>query len=114
LTSGCGILNAAEPRTHCATDSDTEQTFDRLEGYIADSNGTRLDMYDGEQVVQVHFLSNTSMVSSWVIAGRVNEVYFAIDIPERFRDAEVVRIYVSRHMYTVDDGTRTTPRRRCT
>jgi hypothetical protein len=40
------------------------ETADRLEGYVADSNGTRLDMYDGEQVVRVRFMSNGSGASS--------------------------------------------------
>ena len=85
------------------------ETADRIEGFVADSNGTRLDMYDGEQVVHVRFMSNSSVASGWEIAGRVNDGYFAIDIPEKYREAEVVRIYIGNHHYTVNDGTRTTP-----
>jgi hypothetical protein len=85
------------------------ETFDRIEGYIADSNGTRLDMYDGEQVVQIRFLSDTTVASRWELSGRVHDGYFAVDIPEKYRDAEIVRIYIGNHMYVVNDGTLTTP-----
>jgi hypothetical protein len=85
------------------------ETADRLEGYIADANGTRLEMYDGEQVVQIRYLSNSSAGTGWELAGRVHDGYFAIDIPEKYRDAEVVKIYIGNHMYIVNDGTRTTP-----
>ncbi|MEW6604577.1 MAG: hypothetical protein AB1351_07800 [Thermoproteota archaeon] len=85
------------------------ETFDRLEGYIADADGTRLEMYDGEQVVQVRFLSNNSVASNWELAGRVHDGYFAIEIPEKYREAEVVRIFIGNHRYVVNDGTITTP-----
>ena len=85
------------------------ETADRLEGYIADVNGTRLDMYDGEQVVQIRFLSNTSAASGWELAGRVNDGYFAIDIPEKYKAAEVVRIFIGNHRYVVLDATPATP-----
>jgi hypothetical protein len=43
------------------------------------------------------------------MAGRVQDGYFAIDIPERYRDAEFVRIIIGNNRYTVDNGTPTTP-----
>jgi hypothetical protein len=85
------------------------ETADRLEGYIADASGTRLEMYDGEQIVFVRFLSNSSAASGWQTAGRVHDGYFAIDIPERYKEAEIVRIHIGTHRYTVDNGTPTTP-----
>ncbi|HXG06502.1 MAG TPA: hypothetical protein VNI77_04155 [Nitrososphaera sp.] len=85
------------------------ETADRLEGYIADASGTRLDIYDGEQVVHVRFIFDNGFASDWQIAGRVKDGYFAIDIPERYRDAESVRIIIGTNQYTVDNGTRTTP-----
>jgi hypothetical protein len=85
------------------------ETADRLEGFIADANGTRLDVYDGEQVVQVRFMFDNGVGSKWEVTGRVHDGYFSIDIPEKFRDAEIVRIYVGNHKYTVNNGTPTTP-----
>lgn len=85
------------------------ETADRLEGFIADANGTRLEMYDGEQVVHVRYLSNNSMSSGWETVGRVHEGYLVIDIPERYKAAEVIRIYVGTNQYTVNNGTPTTP-----
>jgi hypothetical protein len=88
------------------------ETADRLEGYIADANGNRLEMYDGEQVVHVRYLSNSSTPSEWEMAGRVHDGYFAIDIPQKYKEAEIVRIYIGNHKYTVDNGTPTTPQTR--
>ncbi len=85
------------------------ETSAKLEGYIADSNGTRLEMYDGEQYVHVRFLSNNSIASDWQLAGRIHDGYFSIDIPDKYKSADVVRIYIGNHRYTVDNGTPTTP-----
>lgn len=84
------------------------ETADRLEGYIADANGTRLDMYDGDQVVNVKFMSNNSLASDWIVAGRVQDGFFAIDVPQRYQDTETVRIMIGNNRYTVDNGTPTT------
>jgi hypothetical protein len=84
------------------------ETVDRLEGFVADANGTRLEFYDGDQVVHVRFMSNSSGASGWQIAGRVHDGYFAIDIPERNREAEFVRIMIGNNQYTVNNGTPTT------
>lgn len=85
------------------------ETADRLEGFVADASGTRLDVYDGDQIVHVRFISNNSAASDWQMAGRVQDGYFAIDIPERYRDAEFVRIIIGNNQYTVNNGTPTTP-----
>lgn len=87
------------------------ETADRLEGFIADANGTRLDFYDGNQVVHVRYMSNSS-VSGWIMVGWLNEGYFAIDIPQAYREAEIVKIYIGNNHYTVDNGTPTTPQTR--
>jgi hypothetical protein len=84
------------------------ETADRLEGYVADANGTRLDIYV-EHMVNIRYLSNTSANSGWEIAGKTNDGYFAIDIPENYRDAEVIRIYIGNNHYTVANGTPTAP-----
>jgi hypothetical protein len=85
------------------------ETADRLEGYIGDTNGTRLEMYDGQQVVHIRFLSNSSVASAWELAGWVHDGYFVIEIPEKYKSAEIVKIYIGKHRYTVDNGTPTTP-----
>jgi hypothetical protein len=84
------------------------ETADRLEGFVADANGTRLDMYDGEQVVNVKFMSNSSITSDWILSGRVTDGFFAIDIPQQYREAEIVRILIGNNRYTVSNGTPTT------
>jgi len=84
------------------------ETADRLEGYVADANGTRLDIYDGDQMVMVRFLSDIGIGSDWVTAGRVHDGYFAIDIPEQYKENEIVKIYIGTNQYTVDNGTSTT------
>jgi hypothetical protein len=86
------------------------ETVDRLEGFVADANGTRLAIYDGEQVVMVRFLSESGLFSSkWKMAGRVHDGFFRIDIPQEYRAADTVRIMIGNHEYTVNNGTPTTP-----
>lgn len=85
------------------------QTADKLEGYIADANGTRLAMYQGEQVVMTSFVFENGMKSKWEIAGRIQDGYFTIDIPEIDRNAEYVSIFIGKNQYTVDNGTTITP-----
>lgn len=80
------------------------ETSDRLEGYVADANGTRLDMYDGEQVVKVRYGYDGSTLSDWELAGWIHDGYFAIDIPERYRDADFISLYIGNNDYSVDDG----------
>lgn len=84
------------------------ETADRLEGFVADGNGTRLEFYDGDQVVHIRYLSNSSTASGWEIAGRVHDGYFAVDIPQNYRESEIVRIFIGKHQYTVSNGTPTT------
>lgn len=85
------------------------ETADRLEGFIADANGTRLSIYDGQQVIHVRYMSNSGIASGWEMAGRVHDGYVVIDIPEKYRQAEIVKIYIGTNQYIVDDGTPTTP-----
>jgi len=85
------------------------ETADRLEGFIADANGTRLAIYDGQQVIHVRYMSNNSISSGWQMAGRVHDGYVVIDIPEKYREAEVVRFYIGNNRYVVDNGTPTIP-----
>lgn len=78
------------------------ETASRLEGYIADANGTRLSMYDdGMQVVMAKFIGS-NFASKWEIADRIHDGYFAIDIPERYMEAETVRIYIGNFDYTIN------------
>jgi hypothetical protein len=86
------------------------ETAHMLEGFVADTNGTRLDMYDGEQVVHVRFLSNDGIgASAWQIAGRVYDGNFRIEIPAKNQEAELVRIFIGNNEYTVNNGTPSTP-----
>jgi hypothetical protein len=85
------------------------ETADRLEGFVVDANGTRLDFYDGDQVVHVRYLSNSSGGSAWMMAGMVHDGYFAIEIPQNYRESEIVKIFIGNHQYTVNNGTPTTP-----
>lgn len=80
------------------------ETSDRLEGYVADANGTRLDMYDGQQVVKVRYGYDGGMLSKWDIAAWIHDGYFTLEIPEKYRDADFVSIYIGNNDYTVDDG----------
>jgi hypothetical protein len=80
------------------------ETSDRLEGYIADANGTRLDMYDGEQVVKARYGYDNSIVTEWELADWIHDGYFTIEIPAKYRDADFVSIYIGNNNYTVDDG----------
>ena len=80
------------------------ETSDRLEGYVADANGTRLDMYDGEQVVKVRYGYDSGMVTEWQLAGWIHDGFFAIEIPEKHRGADFVGIYIGNNDYTVDDA----------
>jgi hypothetical protein len=85
------------------------ETADRLEGFVADANGTRLEFYDSDQVVHVRYLSNSSGAGGWAMAGMVQDGYFAIDIPQKYRESEVVKIFIGSNQYTVNNGTPTTP-----
>jgi hypothetical protein len=80
------------------------ETSDRLEGYVADANGTRLDMYDGEQVVKVKYGYDEGMSTDWSLSGWIHDGYFAIDIPERYRDSDYIGLYIGNNDYSVDDG----------
>jgi hypothetical protein len=80
------------------------ETSDRLEGYVADANGTRLDMYDGEQVVKARYGYDMSIVSEWELAAWIHDGYFTIEMPEKYRDADFVDIYIGNNNYSVDDG----------
>ena len=80
------------------------ETSDRLEGYVADANGTRLDMYDGEQVVKARYGYDAGILSDWELVAWIHDGYFAIDIPERYRDADFISLYIGNNDYSVDDG----------
>jgi hypothetical protein len=85
------------------------QTENRLEGYMADANGTRLAPYQGEQVIQARFSLDNGMRSDWDVVDRIHDGYFTIEIPESYKEASKVSIFVGSHEYTVDNGTPTTP-----
>lgn len=77
------------------------ETSDKITGYIADANGTRLTMYNDEHYVMVRYTQDDGFVSKWSMAGKTHDGWFTIDIPEEFRNAQTVGIYISNHMYSV-------------
>jgi len=85
------------------------ETATKLEGYIADQNGTRLAMYNGEQIVMVRFAYEGGAHSKWEMRDRIYGGYFTIDIPEEYKNADIVGIYIGKNHYTVDNGTPLTP-----
>jgi hypothetical protein len=85
------------------------ETASTIEGYIADSNGTKLDFFDGDQVVMARFGYDNGGASKWQMVDTIKEGNFAIEIPPQYQDASNVQIYVGNNQYTVNDGTSTTP-----
>jgi hypothetical protein len=75
------------------------ETADRIQGYIADSNGTRLEMYNSEQVVMVKYQGK------WSVGPRTSDGFFTVEIPERYRDVETIGLFVGSNSYHVDTGT---------
>jgi hypothetical protein len=85
------------------------ETATRIDGYVADSAGTRLDFFDGDQVVMSRFGFANGGASKWEMAGTINGGNFTIEIPPKYRQASNVQIYIGNNQYTVNDGTNTTP-----
>lgn len=85
------------------------ETAGRIDGYIADVNGTRLDFFKGEQFAMASFGYDNGVVSKWELADAVIDGYFTIEIPDSHKEADFVRIYIGNNQYTVNDGTATTP-----
>lgn len=77
------------------------ETADRIEGYMADANGTRLEMYD-DQFVMVKYSYDMGPVSNWELAGKTHKGYFAVDIPENYRDAQTMGIFIGGYSYRLD------------
>lgn len=80
-----------------------------LEGYVADTKGTRLAFYDGDQVAMAAFAYDDGRRSQWQMGDTIRGGNFTITIPESWKDADFVKIYIGNNQYTVNDGTRTTP-----
>jgi hypothetical protein len=74
------------------------ETATRLEGYIADANGTRLSFYDDAQVVMVKY------GSEWQIADKTDQGFFTVEIPEKYRDLDIIGLYIGSNSYNVDAG----------
>ena len=85
------------------------ETNDKIAGYIADQNGTRLSMYNEDQYVQVKYTYSNGFVTKWELGSKLEKGYFTIEIPEAYRNADIVSIYIGNNEYTVDDGTPYTP-----
>lgn len=85
------------------------ETADRIVGYIADANGTRLEFYNDEQVVQARFAYEEGFFTEWEMVGRTDRGYFTIEVPSNYADADRVQISIGNNQYTVNNGTPTTP-----
>jgi hypothetical protein len=87
------------------------ETIDRIEGYIGDQNGTRLTMYNDQQVVMVRFELKNGFLTDWKINdNRMKDGLFVIDIPSSYQgNLDAVRIFIGNNDYAVDDGTQTSP-----
>jgi len=85
------------------------ETTDRLEGYIADQNGTRLSMYNGEQYVMVRYAYDNGPVTNWELDTKIYNGTFVINIPSEQSNADIVGLYIGNNRYTVDNGTPYTP-----
>lgn len=81
------------------------ETADKIQGYIADVNGTQLTMYNREQIVMVRYVPENGRGSDWLIGPRPVNGSFTIDIPEKFRDVETIALFIGSNSYQVDDGT---------
>jgi hypothetical protein len=77
------------------------ETADRIEGYMADANGTRLEMYD-DQYVMVKYTYDMGPTSSWEIGGKTHKGYFSVDIPENYRDAQTIGLFIGGYSYKLD------------
>lgn len=86
-----------------------DESSHKIVGYIADGNGTRLRMYNNEQVVMAKYYLDEGFTSDWEIADRLYNGYFAISIPPQFiGKVESVKIFINNHQFSVNDGTSTT------
>jgi hypothetical protein len=77
------------------------ETADRIEGYIADINGTRLEMYD-DQYVMVKYTYDMGPTSDWEIGGKTHKGYFSVDIPENYKDAQTIGLFIGGYSYKLD------------
>jgi len=77
------------------------ETADRIDGYMADANGTRLEMYN-DQYVMVKYTYDMGPKSEWELAGKTHDGYFSFDIPENYRDAQTIGIFIGGYSYKID------------
>lgn len=78
------------------------ETVDKVQGYVADENGTRLPMYSDEQRVMVKYVYDNGAISKWQVAGKPHDGFFTIEIPDVYRDAQTIGIYIGGNAYKVD------------
>lgn len=87
----------------------TDESSYKIVGYVADEKGTRLTMYNDEQVVMTKFYLEDGFATDWSVADSPYKGYFAISIPPQFiGKVASVKIFINNHMYAVNDGTATT------
>jgi hypothetical protein len=87
----------------------TDESSHKFVGYVADEKGTRLTMYNDEQVVMAKFYLQDGFATDWTVVDSPYKGYFAIAIPPQFvGKVQSAKIFINNHMYAVDDGTATT------
>jgi HYR domain-containing protein len=86
-----------------------DESHYKIVGYVADENGTRLRMYNDEQVVMAKYYLDHGFTSDWEIADRPEKGYFAISIPPEYvGKVQSIKIFINNHQYSINDGTSTT------
>lgn len=80
----------------------TNVTDDTIEGKIIDSRtGHLLEMYGKESVIMAKFEHDNGFSGEWYIEGKPVNGKFVIQIPDKYRDADYVRLYVNPNIYSV-------------
>jgi len=78
------------------------ETADEITGYIGDNNGTRLTMYNGEHYVMARYSYDNGFISKWEMTTQMHDGWFTIEIPQKYRDAQIIGVFISNHQYSVD------------
>ncbi len=80
----------------------TNVTDDTIEGKIVDSRtGYLIEVYGKESVIVAKFGSDKGFSGEWYIAGKPVNGKFVIQIPDKYRDADYVRLYVNSNSFSV-------------
>lgn len=97
-----------EPGTHQMTVAVTPRivitnvTDGTIEGRIVDSRaGHLLEVYGKESAIMAKFGRDNGFSGEWQFAGKPGNGRFVIQIPDKHRDADYVRLYVNSNSFSV-------------